>query len=231
MLTYANYRFTLCPTPLDGNGWFNKSHFDVNKWLSSLSSMALLLSQYPNAVAFDLRNELRTNSLDRVSQISDWMKYIPQGMNIIHNAKPDALIFVSGLDYDTDFSFLDKGRNSQEWNNVNAQIRNKIVFEGHIYSWSGYGAITADCSVIMQGFDKKLGWPKMNQRPLVISETGLSVNTFPDNPTDKQFFNCVKRFVVDKKLGFSVWVLDGSYYSRDGVLNNEESFGLLDTKW
>ena len=76
MLTYANYRFTLCPTPLDGNGWFNKSHFDVNKWLSSLSSMALLLSQYPNAVAFDLRNELRTNSLDRVSQISDWMSEV-----------------------------------------------------------------------------------------------------------------------------------------------------------
>lgn len=45
------------------------------------------------------------------------------------------------------------------------------------------------------------------------------------------FFNCVKRFVVDKKLGFSVRVLDGSYYSCGGVLNNEESFGLLDTKW
>lgn len=36
---------------------------------------------------------------------------------------------------------------------------------------------------------------------------------------------------MDKKLGFSVWVLDRSYYSCGGVLNNEESFGLLDTKW
>jgi hypothetical protein len=82
----------------------------------------------------------------------------------------------------------------------------------------------------MQGFDKKHGWPKMNQCPLV-RKTGLSVYTFPDDPTDKQFFNCVKGFVVDKKLGFSFWVLDGSYYSRGRVLNNEESFGLLDTKW
>jgi len=45
----------------DGNGWFNERHFDIASWISSLSGMASLLLQYPTTVAFDLRNELRTN--------------------------------------------------------------------------------------------------------------------------------------------------------------------------
>ena len=47
-----------CCSFMDGNGWFNEGHFDVTSWISSLSSMASLLSRYPTAVAFDLRNEL-----------------------------------------------------------------------------------------------------------------------------------------------------------------------------
>jgi hypothetical protein len=42
--------------------------------------MASLLSRYPTAVAFDLRNELRTNVHNRARQINDWMKYFPQGI-------------------------------------------------------------------------------------------------------------------------------------------------------
>ncbi len=193
--------------------------------------MASLLSQYPNVVALDLRNELRTNTRNRASQISDWMKYIPQGISAINSANPNALIFVTGLDYDLDLAFLDEGRNTQEWNNINTRLRNKIVFEGHMYTWSGFGAITEDCGELLTNFDKRLGWPKRNNRPLVITEFGLDTNTFPDGPSSLQWFSCVKRFIVDKKLGYAAWTLGGDYYSRDGNVNHEESYGLLNSQW
>ena len=215
----------------DGNGWFNDLHFDVSKWLSSLSSMVSLMSQYPNVVAFDLRNELRTNTRDRATQISDWMTYISQGINTLNSANPDALIFVTGLEYDLDFSFLDEGSNTQQWININARLGNKIVFEGHVYSWSGFGEIADDCSAMLSRLDRRLGWPKRNNRPLVISEFGLDINSFPDDTPSLQYFNCVKRFIVEKKLGYAVWLLGGSYYSRDGQINHGESFGVLDSNW
>ncbi|KAL3817357.1 hypothetical protein ACHAXA_004483 [Cyclostephanos tholiformis] len=46
-----------------------------------------------------------------------------------------------------------------------------------------------------------------------------------------QWFNCVKRFIVEQKLGYAHWILDGSYYIRDGQLNNKESYGLLEADW
>ncbi len=216
----------------DGNGWFNERHFDVASWISSLSGMASLLSRYPTAVAFDLRNELRTNVHNRARQINDWMKYFPQGISALNSANPNALIFVSALDYDLDFAFLDEGLNSKEWNDASERLRHRLVFEGHIYPWSGYGNPTDDCSDLMAGFQRRLGWPIRNNRPLVISEFGLDVNRFPDNDkTDLQWFNCVKRFVVEQKLGYAHWILDGSYYTRDGQLNNQESYGLLEANW
>lgn len=215
-----------------GNGWFNERHFDVATWISSLSGMASLLSRYPTAVAFDLRNELRTNVHNRARQINDWMKYFPQGISALNSANPNALIFVSALDYDLDFAFLDEGLNSKEWNDASERLRHRLVFEGHIYPWSGYGNPTDDCSDLMAGFQRRLGWPIRNNRPLVLSEFGLDVNRFPDNDkTDLQWFNCVKRFVVEQKLGYAHWILNGSYYTRDGQLNNQESYGLLEADW
>ncbi|KAL3817356.1 hypothetical protein ACHAXA_004482 [Cyclostephanos tholiformis] len=77
-----------CCSFTDGNGWFNEGHFDVTSWISSLSSMASLLSRYPSAVAFDLRNELRTNVHGRARQISDWMRYFSQGINALTERIP-----------------------------------------------------------------------------------------------------------------------------------------------
>jgi lysophospholipase L1-like esterase len=194
--------------------------------------MASLLSRYPTVVAFDLRNELRTNVHNRARQISDWMKYFPQGINALNRANPNALIFVSALDYDTDFSFFDEGMNSGEWIDVSERLRHRLVFEGHIYTWSGYGNPTDDCSEMMPVFQRRLGWPLRNNRPLVISEFGLDVDRFPENTkTDMQWFNCVKRFVLEQKLGYAHWILDGSYYTRDDQLNNKESYGLLEADW
>jgi endoglucanase len=221
-----------CCSFTDGNGWFNEGHFDVASWISSLSSMATLLSRYPTVVAFDLRNELRTNIHNRARQISDWMRYFPQGINALNRANPNALIFVSALDYDLDFSFLDEGLNSEQWNDVSERLRHRLVFEAHIYTWSGYGNPTDDCNEMLTGFQRRLGWPLRNNRPLVISEFGLDVNSFPENTkTDIQWLNCVKRFVVEQKLGYAHWILDGSYYLRDGQLNNKENYGLLEADW
>jgi hypothetical protein len=159
------------------------------------------------------------------------MKYIPQGISAINSGNPNALVFVTGLDYDLDLAFLDEGRNTQEWNNISTRLSNKIVFEGHMYTWSGFGAITEDCGKLLTNFDKKLGWPKRNNRPLVITEFRLDTNTFPDDPSNLQWFSCVKQFIVDKKLGYAAWTLGGDYYLHDGNVNQEEGFGLLNSQW
>jgi endoglucanase len=165
----------------DGNRWFNEGHFNLASWISLLSNMATLLSWYPTAVAFDLHNKLCTNVHNRTRPINDWMKYFPQAFSALNCANPNALIFVSALDYDTDFTFLDEGLNLEEWNNASKHLRHRLVFKGHIYPWSGYGIPTDDCTNLMAGFQQHLGWPKRSNHPLAISEFGLDVNLFPEN--------------------------------------------------
>ncbi|GMI26779.1 hypothetical protein TeGR_g5740 [Tetraparma gracilis] len=131
----------------DGNGWWGDEYFDVDGWTKSLEGMAALMAPHPNVVALDLRNELRNEVLSTDDQIRDWMKFMPKGVAAVLAGDASMLVFVSGLSYDNDLTFLDRDDLiSDDWASQLEHLVSNIVFEGHIYSWSPFGEITDDCS-------------------------------------------------------------------------------------
>ena len=176
-------------------------------------------------MAYSLRNELRT-SLGHTQQVTDWLTYVPQGIEAIHAGNPDALIFVSGLSYDCDWSFLDAALpgNSTAWTHLLTTLTANIVFETHIYSWSGFGTYTRDCSVLAS-FDKAVGYPNRAGRPHVLTEIGLNQDVYPNDQTDALYFACVGQWVMAHQLGWGIWLFGGSYYVRDGKANTPDTFG------
>lgn len=55
------------------------------------------------------------------------------GITTLHASSPDALIFISGLNYDTDFTFFDTNNGTDSWKYVLDSYREHLVFEAHIY--------------------------------------------------------------------------------------------------
>ena len=90
-----------------------------------------------------------------------------------------------------------------------------------------YGNITDDCSQLT--YEQQIGWPWKNNRPMVLSEIGTSVDSYEAG--DSWFEGCLTDLIVETKSGFGMWLLGGSYYVRDGELNAPDSFGLLKTDW
>jgi hypothetical protein len=215
----------------DGNGWWGDEYFNVTLWLESLHFIA---SHYgntslniSNAVAFSLRNELRNDVKNRSAQVSDWYTFVPQGVEVIHRANPTGLIFVSGINYDCDFGFLNEAHPHNRWDEVVSNLTSTLVFEAHIYEWSGYGNFTPTCEGAWKGFEGAIGWAYQHQRPLVLSEMGLVTSSYPNNAGEAAYWGCVTGFIQQHQLGFGVWVLGGSYIYHNGI-NTRDPFGNLD---
>jgi len=216
-----------CCSDDDGNGWFDDEYFNTLDWENSLTSMSKLMSAHPNVVALDLRNELRSKKA-RDDQITEWFKFMPQGVDAVLAGDPSKLVFVSGLSYDNDLTFLDSDLASDAWTSQLEKLASNLVFEGHIYSWSPFGEYSGDCSKLT--YKEKLGWPWNNDRPMVISETGTNVDSY-ETDDHSWYEDCVAGLISDTKSGYGHWLLGGSYYIRDGTLNAHDSFGLLNSDW
>ncbi|GMH58630.1 hypothetical protein TrLO_g10916 [Triparma laevis f. longispina] len=217
----------------DGNGWFNDEYFNVGEWQDSLAQMAELMIDIPSVIGLDLRNELRNSlNLDRETLTSQFMEYVPPAIQTVQSANPEVLTLVSGLSYDNDLKFIDEAtaKDRSKLDSVLEQYDTKIIFEGHIYSWSPFGDVPVNgesCDGL--SFDDKLGWSYKNNYPMILSEIGWSIDSFEGD--DKTWINCVRDFIMDNKLSHAMWLLGGDYYARDGTLNHPDSFGLLKDDW
>ncbi|RHN44352.1 putative cellulase [Medicago truncatula] len=107
----------------DGNGCFGDQYFNLEEWLQGLSNVANRVKGKPQIVAVGLRNELRGPGQNN----DNWYKYMSQGVTTVHKANPNVLVFVSGLNYDTDLSFL-------KTKPLNVNIGDKLVYEVHSYA-------------------------------------------------------------------------------------------------
>ncbi|KAK2359497.1 glycosyl hydrolase 5 family protein [Trifolium repens] len=96
----------------------------LKKWLEGLSNVANRVKGKPHVVAMGMRNELRGPNQDK----NNWHKYMSQGATTVHKVNSNVLVFVSGLNYDTDLSFL-------KTMPLNVSIGNKLVYEVHSYAW------------------------------------------------------------------------------------------------
>ncbi|KAK2414084.1 glycosyl hydrolase 5 family protein [Trifolium repens] len=209
----------------DGNGFFGDQHFDPLEWLEGLSNVANRVKGKPQVVAIGMRNELRGPNQDK----NNWHKYMSQGATTIHKANPNILVFVSGLNYDTDLSFL-------KTEPLNVSIGNKLVYEVHSYAWSNGSPnswneqpVNQKCAKVMNSLNDKAGFlmSGSNPSPLVMSEFGMDMNN--TNDKNQRFMSCILAYLAGVDLDWALWAAQGAYYIRQKDIAMSEPYGIWNT--
>ncbi|KAK7319585.1 hypothetical protein RJT34_04308 [Clitoria ternatea] len=215
-----------CCNAADQNGFFGDRHFNPHEWLQGLAFVASHFKGKPNVFAMDLRNELRGSRQNH----GDWYKYVSQGAKTIHEKNPDLLVIISGLSFDNDLSFLKK-------KTLDLNFANKIVYESHIYSFSGdterwnVQPVNRICNVTLQLLNDQSAFllGGKNPSPLFVSEFGYDMTG--GNSVDNKFFPCFVSFAASVDLDWNLWSFGGSYYYRQGNVGAGESYAVMDYDW
>ncbi|KAI4339487.1 hypothetical protein MLD38_024429 [Melastoma candidum] len=210
----------------DGNSFFGDRYLDPVQWMEGLRFMATLATGFENVVGMSLRNELRGPR----QNVDLWYKYMQQGAETVHAANPNVLVILSGLDYDTNLSFL---QNRQ----VNVTFTKKVVFELHWYAVSSSnslsewvnGNLNEVCARVSSKVEQTSIFLRRQGFPLFLSEFGVDQTGTDEN--DARFFTCLLRTTAMLDLDFALWGLLGSYYLRDGIIDRDESYGILNHNW
>ncbi|PQE15525.1 cellulase family protein [Rutstroemia sp. NJR-2017a WRK4] len=228
-----------CCGTTDGNSWFGDTYFNVANWTRGLAYMAKRGAAWGNLVSMSLRNELReptsNPSLDSSSyNWATWYTNIVSGMNAIHNANSIPLIFISGLNYDTDLSPIPNAAvltpsTSQKFVKSSFSYANKLVLELHNYATDSSSCSSLQSSLVSAGYSA-LGrnGAVTNQMPVVLTEWGHAQT---GSDWGSVYSTCLKSYLGSVKGGWMVWVLAGSYYIRSGTQDYDESWGLLNHNW
>ncbi|KAL9664132.1 hypothetical protein QQ045_019529 [Rhodiola kirilowii] len=212
-----------CCSNTDGNGFFGDEYFDPDLWVQGLTQMASMLSNFSNVIGMSLRNELRGPK----QNVNDWYKYMQRGAEAVHSANPKLLVILSGLDYDKDFSFLQKTP-------LNITFSNKLVFEIHWYAFSdGSSWATGNpndvCGRVVSNIMKRSGFLLDKGYPLFVSEFGVDLRG--TNVNDNRYLGCFMGLAAELDLDFALWTLVGSYDLRQGTVGLEEFYGVLSWNW
>lgn len=212
-----------CCSNFDGNGFFGDKYFDPEEWIEGLTRMATLFNGSSNVVGMSLRNELRGPG----QNLTLWYRYMQRGAEAVHSANPNVLVILSGLSFDNDLSFLAK-------NQVNLTFTGKLVFELHWYGFSD-GQTWADgspnqvCGSVRANVMRRGGFLLDQGWPLLLSEFG--VDQRGANANDNRYLGCAMGVAAELDLDWALWALQGSYYSRQGVLGLDEVYGVLAWDW
>ncbi|KAJ5995555.1 hypothetical protein N7481_002532 [Penicillium waksmanii] len=239
-----------CCSPDDGNGWFGDTYFDVTKWKRSLAYMAKYTEKWPARTAFSLRNELRqvNSPANDTYGWSLWYNEMIDAANIVNAAAPDALVFISGLNYDHELNPITAGaavsppEDNRVFNLGDFHYADKIVFELHSYDNSIANCTFFQDELYQRGFNALDETPQTTARniaPVVLTEFG-----FAQNGSDYQgiYASCLKDFLtgdnrvlnasrIDGPIGHFEWNLGGSYYIREGIVDFDDWWALLNHDW
>ncbi|KAK0753080.1 glycoside hydrolase family 5 protein [Schizothecium vesticola] len=237
----------------DGNGWFDAAfprvpavsrYFHTQNWIAGLRAMAAWSrASHPGVVGFGLRNELRAiPGLDLLNARGDWYKWMQAAGDAVHAAHPEALVVVGGANGGTDLTHLRMGRaldtaGAGGW-------EGKKVWEMHAYSFTvnfpdlDLGA--GSCEVMKLQYGAWSGFVLEQGRswtgPLWVSEFGVGMTGGREEDgglgeKDRKYLGCLREWLEENDADWGVWALGGSYYVRQGRVDDDEGFGLLDYEW
>uniref|UniRef100_A0A453C7T7 Glycoside hydrolase family 5 domain-containing protein n=1 Tax=Aegilops tauschii subsp. strangulata TaxID=200361 RepID=A0A453C7T7_AEGTS len=212
-----------CCDNTDGNGFFGDGYFEPDVWVDGLTKMATMFAGVPHVVGMSLRNELRGPRQNS----NDWYKYMQRGAEAVHAANPRVLVILSGLSFDNDLAFL----NSRQ---VSLSFARKAAFEVHWYSFSNgqewaAGSPNEVCARIGASVSRRALYLLDQGWPVFLSEFG--VDNRGGNANDNRYYGCAAAVAADLDLDWALWTLQGSYYLRQGVLDLDEVYGVLDRAW
>ncbi|CAJ1950091.1 unnamed protein product [Sphenostylis stenocarpa] len=118
-----------CCNDDDENNFFHDRHFNPQEWVHGLTPIAKHFNGN-HIVAMSLRNELHGPR----QNLYDWYRYMSKAVVTTHKTNPNVFVVISGLNYDTELQFLKSKP-------LKIDLGKKMVFETHLYSWSGIGTL------------------------------------------------------------------------------------------
>ncbi|TFK68059.1 glycoside hydrolase family 5 protein [Pluteus cervinus] len=229
-----------CCNVNDGNGWwdtafgyvaFNSQYFHTQDWLNGLQAMATWATGHKGVVAMSLRNELRAILLQDTNGRQDWYDLIGQAGRLVHQSNPDVLVVVGGVQSATDLTHVRTNPlDTSGW-------PGKHVWEWHAYSFT-LTFPDLGCFLTQQEYGAFAGFVLEQGEaftgPLILSEFGVGLSGGPDNglvDKDNNYLQCLVSYMTNNDADWAVWAVQGSYYVRDGVVDYEETWGLLNKDW
>lgn len=225
----------------DGNGWWadaplysasNSRYFDSDEWIAGLQSVALWTRGNPAVVGLALRNELRATWSQILFAPGTWYAKMTAAARVVHEANPDALVVVGGLNGGTDLSPLRaRDMDISPW-------RAKHVWESHEYPFTVTTPDLGNCQLTKANYGLLYGFVleqnKAYTGPLWLSEFGVNMQGGPnDGLSDDhlEYLTCLVSYMENNDADWALWALQGSYYVRDGVVDKDETWGALDGAW
>lgn len=227
----------------DGNGWWDKGtayveansrYFKTDEWIRGLTAISQFSANHPAVVGIGLRNEIREVPVVQIR--SAWYTYIAQGADAVYNANKDLLIIMGGTLSSTDASFLRSSPlDRSRW-------ADKVVWEWHQYTFSPpWIASFKNCALWKQAVGGFTGFLlQQNQAytgPLWLSEFGFGMTGGPPERSgigseeDYNYLKCIVEYVTGNDGDWALWALQGNYYVRDGQVNRDEPWGLVNAEW
>ncbi|KAF2183945.1 glycoside hydrolase family 5 protein [Zopfia rhizophila CBS 207.26] len=230
----------------DGNGWWdtapvyiaaNSRYFNTQNWLKGLENIAKFAASHPAVAGIGLRNELRAVPvLQDGNGHSDWYNLVSQGASMVHNANKDLLIMIGGVMSSTDSSFLRSKPLDR------SPFGDKVVWEWHQYTFSPPWIISfKNCAVWKTAIGGFTGFLLEQNKdytgPLWLSEFGFGMTGGPPERSgigtedDYNYLKCIVEYVTGNDGDWALWALQGNYYVRDGEVNRDEGWGLVNSDW
>jgi hypothetical protein len=229
-----------CCSTDDGNAWFGDTYFSVANWTRGLGYMAEHGKSWTSLVSMSLRNELRTPDdnttlADDSYNWEDWYKYIKEGAAAINSNNADVLILLSGLDFDTWLTPVVQGTSLTPGTGTFSLsdftgYADKLVLEIHNYANSATSCSSLESSLYTDGFQALHAEDSatVNVFPVVLTEFGF----LQDATTwEGVYATCIASYLSEQSAGWFIWVLAGSYYTRSGTQDYDETWGLLTHDW
>jgi endoglucanase len=195
---------------------------------------------WPTFSSIGLRNELRQASGAEPVDWYTWYVHMTAAADAVHEANSDALIFFSGLSYDTYIDPIPLGKTLNGTSGTEFAFKEKIVLEIHKYDFE---ETQDDCETFKSKWYQQ-GFQAVNPDdpatkyafPMVISEWGFKMDDVYWNQTT--YAKCLVEMVRDYQVGFQHWALGGSFYlqTRPGrdplvIVGLEELWGILNYNW
>lgn len=182
-----------------------------------------------------LRNELRP-AFDQPNSAApydwqSWKEYAVPATSIINGNNSSPLIFLSGLNYDTDSTGL---VNSTDIINISSfPYADKLVFELHNYQNSATQCDQIKSTLYNGGYGAMDVYNTTfhNHAPVVMTEFGFDQT---DGSDARVYAQCIQDFVINQPGGpggSMQWVLSGSYYDRQGRQDDDETWAVLNHNW